>query len=466
MFDFVKTIKKEWVLIALLLILGIATRFYHFSQPNQIVFDEIYFSKFVTDYFKGEYYFDIHPPLAKLLMAGWAKISGAEAPITFDFKNIGKEYTDDFYKYLRFIVSIFGALLPFIIYLFTRELTKNKIAAFLAGLFVVFDNAILTQSRLILMDIFLLFFGFLGLWLLLLVKKKRLFSGSWFWFLILAGLSLTAGFAVKWTGLIFIGVAGFILLFDWFKTKQWKTFLSQAIILFFVGFSFYYLVFAIHLNLLSYSGDGDAFMTPSFQKTLIGNKYYEDSNIKPAGTFMKFLELNTVMYTANANLKATHSYGSQWYTWPFLLRPIYYWFGAGEGNQSARIYLQGNPFIWWLGLVVFVYWLLWLVRQFFKKVKDSDFFPILLLVVGYIGNMLAYVFVDRVAFLYHYFPSLLFLIVGLAIFFAKYFSRSKIVLISLVLIVILFFQFFAPLSYGLPLTEMLFQERVWFKSWQ
>jgi dolichyl-phosphate-mannose--protein O-mannosyl transferase len=207
-------------------------------------------------------------------------------------------------------------------------------------------------------------------------------------------------------------------------------------------------------------------MTPSFQKTLIGNKYYEDPSIKPASTFLKFLELNTVMYTANANLKAAHSYGSQWYTWPFLLRPIYYWFGAGEGNQSSRIYLQGNPFIWWLGLVVFVYWLLWLVRQFFKKIKDSDFFPILLLVVGYIGNMLAYVFVDRVAFLYHYFPSLLFLIVGLGVFFAKYFSKSKIILISLVLIIILFFQFFAPLSYGLPLTETSFQERVWFKSWQ
>ncbi len=466
MFDFVKTIKKEWVLIVLLLILGIATRFYHFGQPNQIVFDEIYFSKFVTDYFKGEYYFDIHPPLAKLLMAGGAKIAGAEAPIAFDFKNIGKEYTDNFYKYLRFIVSIFGALLPFIIYLFTKELSKNKIAAFLAGLFVIFDNAFLTQSRLILMDIFLLFFGFLGLWLLLLAKKQRPFSKSWVVLSILSGLSLTAGFAVKWTGLIFIGVAGFILLFDWLKTKRGRVFFGQVAILFFVGFIFYYSVFAIHLGILSYAGDGDAFMTPSFQKTLVGNKYYEDASIKPAGTFLKFLELNKVMYTANANIKATHSYGSQWYTWPLLLRPIYYWFGAGEGNQSARIYLQGNPFIWWLGLVVFIYWLFWLVRQFFQKIKDSDFFPILLLMVGYIGNMLAYVFVDRVAFLYHYFPSLLFLMIGLAIFFSKYFYKSRVVLTSLILIIILFFQFFAPLSYGLPLTEASFQERIWFKSWQ
>ena len=142
-------------------------------------------------------------------------MTGAEAPIDFDFKNIGREYTNDFYKYLRFIVSIFGAFLPVIIYLFTKELSKSKMAAFLAGLFVVFDNAILTQSRLILMDVFLMVFGFLGLWLLLLTRKKQAFSKSWLWLSVAASLSLTAGFAVKWTGLIFIGVAGFILLFDW-----------------------------------------------------------------------------------------------------------------------------------------------------------------------------------------------------------------------------------------------------------
>jgi dolichyl-phosphate-mannose-protein mannosyltransferase len=80
--------------------------------------------------------------------------------------------------------------------------------------------------------------------------------------------------------------------------------------------------------------------------------------------------------------------------------------------------------------------------------------------------MMAYVFVDRVAFLYHYFPSLIFLIIGLAAFFVKYYTKSKIIIFTLILIVIMFFQFFAPLSYGLPMTDASFQERVWFKSWQ
>ncbi len=464
--ELIRKIKIEWVFIALLLILGMATRFYHFGQPNQIVFDEIYFSKFATDYFKGEYYFDIHPPLAKLMMAGWAKISGAEIPIDFDFKNIGKEYQDNFYKYLRFLVSLFGSLFPLVVYFFTKELFQNKLAGFLSGLFVVFDNALLTQSRMALMDIFLLFFGFLGLWLLLLSRKKLIYSKSWTWLSVFSGVFLSASFSVKWTGLIFIGVAGIILLFGLFRNKQWKNFINQCLILFFVGFVFYYLVFAIHLNLLNYSGDGDAFMSTSFQKTLVGNKYYEDVNIKPAGTFLKFLELNKTMYTANTGIKATHSYGSKWYTWPFLLRPIYYWFGSSETGQPSRIYLQGNPFIWWSGLIIFVYWLLWLLKQLFKKIKDPYFLPILILIIGYLGNMAAYVFVDRVAFLYHYFPSLIFIIVGLGAFFAKYYGKSRPVLWVLVFIVVVFFQFFAPLSYGLPMTDASFQERVWLKTWQ
>ena len=34
-----------------------------------MVFDELHFGKFVNGYVKGEYFFDIHPPFSKLLIA-------------------------------------------------------------------------------------------------------------------------------------------------------------------------------------------------------------------------------------------------------------------------------------------------------------------------------------------------------------------------------------------------------------
>ena len=51
-------------------------------------FDEVHFGKFAGRYIKTQYFVDVHPPLAKLLitLAGW--IFGYDGK--FDFKEIGK----------------------------------------------------------------------------------------------------------------------------------------------------------------------------------------------------------------------------------------------------------------------------------------------------------------------------------------------------------------------------------------
>ncbi|MFN7088533.1 MAG: phospholipid carrier-dependent glycosyltransferase [Candidatus Paceibacteria bacterium] len=49
--------------------LGLITRFLFIWNPPEVVFDEVHFGKFLYAYFTGEYYFDIHPPLGKLILA-------------------------------------------------------------------------------------------------------------------------------------------------------------------------------------------------------------------------------------------------------------------------------------------------------------------------------------------------------------------------------------------------------------
>jgi dolichyl-phosphate-mannose-protein mannosyltransferase len=53
-----------------------------------VSFDEVHFGKFASKYIKTQYYVDVHPPLAKLLITLAAFVFGYDGH--FDFKDIGK----------------------------------------------------------------------------------------------------------------------------------------------------------------------------------------------------------------------------------------------------------------------------------------------------------------------------------------------------------------------------------------
>lgn len=58
-------------------------------------FDEVHFGKFASKYIKTQYFVDVHPPLAKLLITLAAFIFGYDGQ--FEFKDIGKYVISEYY---------------------------------------------------------------------------------------------------------------------------------------------------------------------------------------------------------------------------------------------------------------------------------------------------------------------------------------------------------------------------------
>jgi len=271
-----QTIKDSRYLFPIILItLGLLTRFAFIWHPSEVVFDEVHFGKFINGYLTGNYFFDIHPPLGKLIVTFGAIIGGFNPE--FGFGRISDNYSDYSFIFLRFFPNLFGALIPAAVYCFVLSIRGSRLCGLLAGLAVVFENAILAQSHFILLDSILLFFGFSGLTLFFFYRQHPEKT----YFLIGSGLLLTLAISIKWTALSFFGLVWIICYLDLDKIRfNLKKSVQIIIYVLILPFVVYFLIFTIHFTLLDKSGPGDAFMTPQFKKTLIGSDSYNDKTIK------------------------------------------------------------------------------------------------------------------------------------------------------------------------------------------
>ncbi len=432
----------------IILALSLLTRFIFFGHPAETVFDEVHFGKFVSGYFTGQYFFDIHPPLGKLMIAGMAKISGFQPG--FSFENIGQKFPDDSYKWFRFLPKLAGALIPVLIFLIALELGISQKFAFLGGLLLVFENSLLVQSQFILLDSFLLLFGFSAI---LFFLKSRILNFKRSpeiknnrKYLFFSGVFSSLAFSVKWTGLSFLGLIFIFYFWNWLKSGQkLKQSINGFIFLILIPFTIYFSIFTVHFSLLDKPGPGLAFHPPNFQQMNI---------------FEKFAGLNLELYRSNTRLGATHPYTSQWFQWPFMNKPIYYW--NNSLDSGSKIYFLGNPLIYWLSTIAVIYFIFSSFRSF-RALSSTRYF----LLAGYLLNLLPFIFIGRVMFLYHYLASLIFAVLILAFILDSSKLRNKKLIFNTILAgSIILFLFFSPLTYGLAIPEWYYKSMVWLPEWR
>ncbi|PAV20609.1 glycosyltransferase family 39 [Pyrrhoderma noxium] len=271
----------EWKLLAFVMFIAAGVRYFRLSRPNSVVFDEVHFGKFASKYIKTQYYVDVHPPLAKLLITFAAFLFGYDG--SFDFKDIGKLYESGVpYVAMRMVPATLGLFLVPLTYLTLRALDCRATTALLGALFVTFENGLITQSRHILLDSPLIFFTALAtfFWVGFCNEDRyKPFTKQWWTWLLLSGISLGAVVSCKWVGLFTIATVGFSTIHQLWRLLGdlrvsprlfAKHFLARAVCLIAVPITFYMIMFAIHFQILQNSGDGDGFMSSAFQHTLGG----------------------------------------------------------------------------------------------------------------------------------------------------------------------------------------------------
>jgi dolichyl-phosphate-mannose-protein mannosyltransferase len=185
---------------------------------------------------------------------------------------------------MRMVPATLGIATVPLAYLTLRGLDCRATTSLLGSFLIIFENALITQSRHILLDSPLVFFTALTIFLwtgFCNEDKYQPFSDLWWGWLTLTGLSLGAVVSSKWVGLFTIATVGlgtirqlWMLLGDLrVSPRLWiRHFLARALCLIIVPILFYMAMFQIHFLVLENSGEGDGFMSAEFQHTLGGRK--------------------------------------------------------------------------------------------------------------------------------------------------------------------------------------------------
>jgi len=447
---------------------------------NSAYFDEIFHPRAAYEHIHGlRAWENTHPPMGKNFIAMGVSIFGM-TPFGW-----------------RFAGTLFGVLMVPLIYAFARLLLKSNNWALFAATIFTFDFMHFAQTRLATIDSYVTFFIIAMYFFIYLfmhgverdsLRRKLVI-------LALCGISVGLAVASKWQGIY--AVLGLPILFFPALYRLYTRDREQATKIFYACFGFF-IAIPIAIYVLSYI----PFMT--------GYHLHQ-----PEGqSWLRTVWNNqTGMYHYHSTLVATHPFSSVWWEWPLNLRPIFLYSNTGvrEGTRSV-ISSFGNPAVWWagvisMGFVIFyvmdsnvvkgiknyainiglvpkrsftveavkfdIYSVLlwvavvaqllpwngwpWFIRiaatgyivgfMIYKKV-DSDIY---FLLIAFWAQFLPWVGIARLTWIYHFFPSVPFMVLIIAWVFKNYVKRNTA--IQYAVLVVALFALFYPVLSGLSVSS-------------
>ncbi|KAM4625952.1 protein O-mannosyl-transferase 2 isoform 2-T2 [Polymixia lowei] len=165
---------QSTVALVLVAVLSFSSRLYKIMEPPHVCWDETHFGKMGSYYINRTFFFDVHPPLGKMLIGLAGYMTGYDG--TFPFIKPGDKYEHHNYWGMRGFCAALGSCLPIFAYLIVLELSQSHTAALITAAILIFDTGYVTISQYILLDPILMFF-IMGAVLSMVKFNQQAYSG-------------------------------------------------------------------------------------------------------------------------------------------------------------------------------------------------------------------------------------------------------------------------------------------------
>jgi len=169
-------------------------------------------------------------------------------------------------------------------------------------------------------------------------------------------------------------------------------------------------------------------------------------------------QFHAFMFRFHSTLTASHPYQSRWWSWPLLLRPIWYEFEEVQKGFFRGVLAIGNPAVWWVSLGALAY----LAREALRRRDAVATF----IVGGFLVSYLPYAFIGRALFLYHMLPALPFMAMAVAVAATRVRAAlGETVPLLYLAVAAAWFVAYYPILAALPIAADRFYRLMWFGTW-
>ena len=410
-----KHARVSW-LVAVLLALGSFVLFaWNIARPAAPYFDETHYVPAARALLERSGPVNIEHPL-------FAKTMIAAGMLLFGDASLG----------WRLPSALFAAIAVAALFWVALLLLRDLRAATLAALLLVFNQTHFIQARIAMLEMPMTALILLGAGCLLQAREAGSAARRWEY---LGAIALGLAIGAKWLAApyaaLLLGAAG------WAKSRARghdRAFVARHVIpdlaklglallaAYFVTFwpAFFYLRSPLTLDQLI-----------SFQSEMLRS---QSGHLKP------------------------HPYQSAWWTWPLMLRPIWYLF-AKTGNSYEAVLLVGNPMVYWGGLAVVLAWASGWMKQRTPQLNAMAGLWVFSLGIWALIP-------KKIGFFYYYNLPAVVLCLVIAAFFASWGTRGVRILGGVTALAAAMFAYFYPIISAQPLpTDETWTRWVWMKSW-